>query len=57
MFYIKQYITEYIPAEAYDISCLGIYSVLMSGLWWCLGGVHHVRMSCVQGQIKDLFRQ
>jgi hypothetical protein len=28
MFYIKQYITEYIPAEAYDKSCVRIYSVL-----------------------------
>ena len=25
MFYIKQYTTEYIPAEAYDVSCVRIY--------------------------------
>ena len=28
MFYIKQYTTEYIPAEACDVSCVSIYIVL-----------------------------
>ena len=32
MFYIKQYITEYITTEAYDVYCLRIYSVLTSDL-------------------------
>ena len=63
MCYIKQHISEYILAEVYDVSPVRVCSLLNECcvvlFRWIVSSAHLrvERLSQVQEQIKDLFRQ